>query len=342
MVTGMFKRFVALIIASALFFMSGCSGKSPEMEIVNFFAMDTVMSIAATGDNAEKALKDCVGRVGELEQLLSVNIGTSDIARINRDNGATAVSEVTATLLERSLKYGKETNGAFDVTILPIVRLWNIKAENPRVPEGNEIAKALEPVDYSQISVTGRAVSLKKDGAGIDLGGIAKGYAADEIARILRENGIECALFSLGGNVGVLGEKLDGEPWRVGIRDPNGQPNDYVGILELRNTFAVTSGGYERSFEKEGVVYHHIFDPSTGYPSDSGLISVTIIADDSAYADMLSTALYVMGYDEALKFYENHNDFEAVFITDQNEVYCTPGTTESFYLTATDSYRMMG
>jgi thiamine biosynthesis lipoprotein len=195
-------------------------------------------------------------------------------------------------------------------------------------------------VDYSQISVSGNTVSLKKEGAGVDLGGIAKGFAADEIARVLKENGVTSAVLSLGGNVGVIGEKPDGSPWGVGIRDPHGTANEYVGILKLRDTFAVTSGGYERSFEQDGVTYHHIFDPKTGYPANNGLISVTIVSNDSTYADSLSTALYVMGYDKAMAFYEQYKDFEAVFITDQNLIRCTPGIASDFILTKSDSYHL--
>ena len=184
---------------------------------------------------------------------------------------------------------------------------------------------------------------LQKEGMAVDLGGIAKGYASDKVAELLKEKGVASAIVSLGGNVYGVGTKPDGEKWEVALANPL-DANDYCGLISIENQAVVTSGGYQRYFEENGKKYHHIIDPATGYPAESGLLSVTIISDSGTEADVLSTALYVMGLEKALAFWQEHGGFEAIFVTEAGEVIATEGADACFEFEGRDNdftYRMV-
>jgi thiamine biosynthesis lipoprotein len=242
------------------------------------------------------------------------------------------VSSEAADLVSDALRIADETHGVFDPTIGPISSLWNI-SENPRVPSPDEIAVALPLINFRDVEVKGNTVALQKSGMQLDLSGIAKGLAADLAIEIYKQNGIENAILYLGGNVYVYGDKKDGSDFNVGLRNPQGTAKDYVAIIPVKNTSVVTSGVYERNFESGGKTYHHLFDPKTGYPTENGLLAVTVVCQNSAKADALSTALFVMGLEDGLAFAEQTEDIEAVFFTNNGEIYVTSGLEANIEIT---------
>ena len=241
--------------------------------------------------------------------------------------GYKRISDETDELLHSALTISERTGGAFDPTVYPLVRLWGFTEATQRVPSQDELQAALSHVGIENIDAQDGFAELK-NGAQLDFGGIAKGYAAERCSSILQASGVEAALLALGGNVQTVGSKPDGTPWAIGIADP-AQPEQSLATLRFTGSLAlVTSGGYQRYFEKDGVRYHHILDPKTGMPAQSGLASVTVLAQSGTLADALSTALFVMGLDKATKFWRASDDFEAVFIMDNGEIYATAGAAE--------------
>jgi thiamine biosynthesis lipoprotein len=224
----------------------------------------------------------------------------------------------------------ESTDGLFDITIYPVMKLWGFTDGQYQVPEADVLAETLSLVDASKIQIEGDEVTLA-EGQQIDLGGIAKGYTSAVVMDVFREYGITSGIVSLGGNVEVLNCKTDGTAWRIGIRDPKGESGDVLATLEAENCAVITSGGYERYFEQDGNTYIHIIDPRTGYPADGDLASVTIISEDGMLADALSTSLFIMGYDGAVTYWKSHGDaFEMVLVTDRGEITVTEGISNRF------------
>ncbi len=314
-------------MTTAVVLSSGCSLESKYD--CEFFAMDTVMTINAYGSKSESAVKAAQNEINRLDKLLSVQKENSEIFKLNQSKKMT-VSEDTLTLITRSKKIYTLTDGAFDISCEPLIREWGFYSglEN-KVPSQKAIETALEGVGAEHIKIKDSTVTLD-DNTSLDLGGIAKGYASHKAAEILKDNGVTSALMSLGGNVRAVGSKPDGESWSVAVTDPDDNSKS-IGTLKISDKAVVTSGGYQRYFEENGQTYHHIIDTKTGYPADSGLKSVTIVSDDDALADALSTALFVMGLEKSGKFYsENNSLFGAVFITDKSEIYVTDNLKDSF------------
>lgn len=314
-------------MTAAVIFSSGCSLESKYD--CEFFAMDTVMTINAYGSKSESAVKAAQNEINRLDKLLSVQKENSEIFKLNQSKKMT-VSEDTLTLISRSKEIYTLTDGAFDISCEPLIREWGFYSglEN-KVPSQKAIETALEGVGAEHIKIKDSTVTLD-DNTSLDLGGIAKGYASHKAAEILKDNGVTSALMSLGGNVRAVGSKPDGESWSVAVTDPDDNSKS-IGTLKISDKAVVTSGGYQRYFEENGQTYHHIIDTKTGYPADSGLKSVTIVSDDDALADALSTALFVMGLEKSGKFYsENSSLFGAVFITDKGEIYVTDNLKDSF------------
>lgn len=295
------------------------------------FAMDTYMTVKAYGSNGDAAVDAAVDEINRLDALLSTGKKDSEIGQINANNGG-QLSEDGAVLMERSLELYKSTNGAFDVAIYPVMRAWGFTDGNYQVPDADTLKATLELVDPSLIDYDKETstVSFKKDGVQIDLGGIAKGYTSSRIMDIYKEKGVTSGLVNLGGNAQVFGTKPDGSLWRVAVQSPDSE-DEYLGVLETKDKAIITSGGYERYFEKDGVTYHHIIDPSTGYPADNGLISVTIVSADGTLADGLSTSLFVMGKDKATDYWKAHSDeFDMILLTDDEKLYVSEGIKDSF------------
>ena len=314
-------------MTTAVVLSSGCSLESKYD--CEFFAMDTVMTINAYGSKSESAVKAAQNEINRLDKLLSVQKENSEIFKLNQSKKMT-VSEDTLTLITRSKEIYTLTDGAFDISCEPLIREWGFYSglEN-KVPSQKAIETALEGVGAEHIKIENSTVTLD-DNTSLDLGGIAKGYASHKAAEILKDNGVTSALMSLGGNVRAVGSKPDGESWSVAVTNPDDNSRS-IGTLKISDKAVVTSGGYQRYFEENGQTYHHIIDTKTGYPADSGLKSVTIVSDDDALADALSTALFVMGLEKSRKFYsENSSLFGAVFITDKGEIYVTDNLKDSF------------
>ena len=284
------KRFILLTL---LLVLTGAPSLADASR--TFFAMDTVMTVSsAEADGA--LLAACENEVHRLEQLLSVTDPDSEISRLNA-SGSAALSPDTEAVLSEALDLAALTGGALDVTLYPVVRAWGFTTGEYRVPEHAEITDLLERVDWRRVALADSTASLP-EGFMADLGAVAKGYASDRLASLLREGGVSSALIDLGGNICCVGSKPDGGAWRVGVRDPKG--DGYVGAIQARDCAVITSGSYERYFTDEnGTVYGHIFDPATGYPADSGLISVTVVGSSGLRCDGLSTALYVLGAERA-------------------------------------------
>lgn len=318
------KRLTCLLLAClTALTLTACGAEKPQE--ISLFAMDTYMTLAAYGDSADEALTAASREINRLEATLSRTIDTSDISRLNAGE-TVVVQPETRALLERALTLSDETGGTFDMTVAPLVALWGITSDAPRVPSQEEIDALLPLVGGEHVHMDD-AVTLDT-GCAVDLGGIAKGYASQQVADILRAHGVTSAVVSLGGNVYVCGSKPDGTPWNVGIQDPAG--SGYAAMVSLTDRFAVTSGGYQRYFEAEdGTVYRHILDPRTGRPADSDLLSVTIISDDGTAADAYSTALYVMGEQEAVSFWRTHGGFELILITADGRLLYTPGLSDA-------------
>lgn len=313
-------------ILICVFALTACGVQDNREYEKTVYAMDTVMTLKAYGTNAEKALNDAQREIERLDNNLRRGNSDSEVYAVNTQKSA-QVSEETAELVKDAIDICEMTNGAFDISIAPIMDLWGFYTKDFYVPTAEEVSEKLEKVDYKNVTVDKNTISVK-DGSQIDLGGIAKGYLSDRIMEIFREDGVESGIVSLGGNVQTLGTKLDGSDWKVAIQHPD---NDtYIGGLSVSDTAVITSGGYQRFFEQDGVIYHHIIDPKTGYPSDSGLKSVSIVSENGILADGLSTALFVMGLDEGTKYWREHDGFDAVFMTDDNRIYITEGIADIF------------
>lgn len=312
------KRILLLLLFLSLL-LSGCRAQAPEQ--VEFFSMDTLMSAKLWGDPDGNAGREVVQTVNALASALSVTDARSEISRLNK-TGSAALSEETAELLRTALELSQRTDGAFDPTVYPLVRLWGFTQEVQAVPDAAAVQAALSCVGTQKVHLDADKVSLEY-GTMLDFGGIAKGYAAEKCAHLLESAGITAALLSFGGNVQTVGTKPDGSAWLVGIANPEA-PAEAIATLTFTGSLAlVTSGGYQRYFEEDGVRYHHILDPNTGYPAQNGLTSVTVITKSGTLADVLSTALFVMGLNAAVEFWRSSDDFEAVFVTDGGKIYAT-------------------
>lgn len=294
------------------------------------FAMDTYMEITAYGRKSEEAVAAAVTEIERLDALLSTGSETSEITMLNRNKEA-VVSEDSAYLLKRSMELWESTGGAFDITIYPVMKAWGFAGETFQVPEENELGNLLTYVDASRIAFDGEKNKVVlPEQVEIDFGGIAKGYTSARVAQIMKEYHIKSAKLNLGGNVQTVGEKTDGSAWRIAIKSPD-DTFPYLGVISVKDKAVITSGGYERYFEENGIIYHHIIDPKTGRPAQSGLCSVTIVCEDGTLADGLSTALYVLGKDKAIAYWKEHKDeFEAVLMDDIGMLYVTEGLADSF------------
>ncbi len=314
------------------------------------FAMDTYMTFSAYGEDAEAALDEAEEEILWLDQLLAAESENSEVAQLNK-NGGGQLSEETAYLIERSLAINEETEGAFEITVYPVKQAWGFTDENYRIPSDAELAELLQLVgsDQLELDAENKTVTYKKEGMKIDLGGITKGYASSRLADIFMKHDVQ-GMINLGGNVQVYGPKPDGSDWRVAIQAPERTEEntlpwlskaasgsaalaglDYIGVLETNNQAVITSGGYERYFEKDGVYYHHIIDPKTGYPSDADLVSVTIVSEDGTLADGLSTSMFVLGLDKASEIWSAHRDeFDMILMDKDGALYATGGIKEQF------------
>ncbi len=328
------EKFRALIFLFLIFFICGCGEK--EYNRVEFL-MDTVVEIKVCHRNkakAQEAIDSAMEEVRRVEQKMSRFLPDSEVSRINNETssgsvestqltgGGIRISDELFSLLEKAVRLSELTRGCFDVTIYPLVKIWNIEGENPAVPAKKEIQERLQLVGSANMALKNSSVRFAKKGMGIDLGAIAKGYAVDAAIRVLKEKNVESAMVNAGGDIYVLGRK-QGKPWRIGIRHPR-KGGEILGIVELEDKAIVTSGDYERFFFSEGERYHHILDPKTGYPADE-CQSVTIVAKETTFADGLATGVFVLGPRKGMDLIESLEGIEGVIVDKEGVVSVSSG-----------------
>jgi thiamine biosynthesis lipoprotein len=291
--------------------------------------LGTACRITIYDHPSQQTFDEAFERIADIEARMSLHLDTSEIAAVNESagSGAVEVSSDTFRVIEKALEAAKFSNGAFDPTVGPLVTAWDIGGDNPRRPPQDEIDSLLPLIGYDRVILDSEKLTVELLDAGmmLDLGGIAKGYAADEVAKILESHGVEKAIINLGGNVLTIGKRVDGTPWRIGIQNPEAERGGHVMIVGLEDLALVTSGPYERYLELDGVVYHHILNTDTGYPVDTDITSASIITSESFIADALSTAVYSLGLEKGLALIDSMEDVEAVFIDKSHRIYLSDG-----------------
>lgn len=294
--------------------------------------MDTVIHLTAYGSQADKAIKDAFNRIDEIEQMASPSISNSDVTKINEaaGKGYVKVHPEIIKIIKTSLEYSKLCNGAFDITVSPFIKLWAIGTKDERIPIESEIKEKIALVGYKNISIneSDNSVKLMKVGMSIDIGGVAKGFTADEIVKIFKRYGVKSAIINLGGSsIYTLGEKPDNTLWSIGIQHPRKERNDgNIGIIKMSQNALSTSGDYEKFFIKDGKRYHHIINPATGYPADAGVMSDTIIIDSSIadcnmLADILTKVTFVSGVDKGFKIIDSLSGISCIAVTTDYKIY---------------------
>ncbi len=329
------RAFLAFSIFLA-FGLSGCFQK--KFSAQTQFIFNTICSVNLYEDSSEELYAKIFSRLREIENVFNNYSPSSEISRVN-ENAAereVEVSEDFFTVLKTALSFCELSGGAFDITVGPLVKLWNVTGENPRVPSEEDFAQVMPLVGYKNVILSedegAPTVRFAKKGVQLDLGAIAKGFAADEVEKILREKKVRRAVISLGGNVYVYGKKSSGEKWSVGIRNPFGEGN--AAMLFAQDNSVVTSGGYERFFEKDGELYSHILNPATGFPVRTDIVSITIICPNSMAADALSTSIFVCGLESIARFSQSPlcPEFECVAIDKDGTIYATRGIEKDLVL----------
>ena len=364
------RRFFYLILCTALvcpmLLFTGCQNAADtdtaagkELISISSIKLNTAVQITIYDSQDKSLLDDCLAlcdkyelifsRTDEESELYKLNHRISDSAVSNQTtetqptpyqiNGTTNtwhISEDLAALLSEGLSITKESDGAFDIAIAPLTSLWDFTAEDPKVPDDADIQNALPQCSSDGVTIDGQDITLPSDDIQFDVGAIAKGYIADRLKDFLVKKGVNSAIINLGGNVLCIGSKPDGTPFKVGIQKPFADRNETEAIMDITGKSVVSSGIYERCFKQDGKLYHHILNPKTGYPYDNGLISVTIISDQSVDGDALSTTCFALGLDEGLKFAEKKG-VQAVFITEDYELHYTDGFQDEIKVTDVES-----
>ncbi|NLY78019.1 MAG: FAD:protein FMN transferase [Tissierellia bacterium] len=338
-------RILLIILALVSIIITGCNNdnnksKSNDQPLSRTeFMMDTILTLKIYDKKDNKILDEAFSRLEEIEKRMSSTIEDSDVSLINKNAGIEPVQvhDDVYYVIEQAKHYASLSNRAFDPTIGPLVDLWNISGDEEQtrdsIPTDEEIKSALALINSDDLELLeDNKVFLKRKGMKLELGGIVKGYAADEVKRIFKENGVESAIIDLGGNIYAMGKKLDGSPWNIGITNPYNPAASFVGILKAQDKSIVTSGDYERYFIYKGKRYHHIIDTNTGYPTENQVTSVSIISDKSIDGDALSTTLFVLGVEEGLNLIDQLDGIEAIFITKDKKVIPSAGIKDHFTL----------
>ena len=326
-----FRLSGVLLFLLCIAMLTACQNSDENKKVSkDIFAMDTYMTVTAYGKNAENGVNKAVDEINRLETVLSAEKQESDIYKLN-ETGSGTLSTDTKNIVSKALEINKTTKGEFDIRINTQMVKWVFTTQKYKVTSKKDISKMLKDVDSSKIIFDEKSGNIKlKENMKIDLGGIAKGYTSNRVMQIFKECGVKSGLVSLGGNVQALGTKTDGTAWQIAIENPD-KSSDYIGVVSVKDKAVITSGGYERYFEKNGKTYHHILDPETGYPAESGLKSVTIVSDDGTLADALSTSLFVMGKEKALDYWREHkNEFDTVLVEDNGDITITGGLEKIF------------
>lgn len=311
--------------------LSSCN-KTPEEHTADIYAMNTLISITAWGEEGKNAIARGKEYLYAIDNQFSTTRSNSELAQFNSQSGVWVdLSLEMQELLYFSREMAEDTGYAYDPTVSPIVKAWGFTESTNQVPSQEELDQLLPLVDASLIQLDFSShQGYLPEGMLVDFGAIAKGYAVDQLMKIFEEENVSIAKMDLGGNVYVLGKKVDGSQWNIGVQNPYG--GGYVGTMRLEDKAIITSGGYQRYFQEGGQVYHHIIDPRTGYPAQTGLGSVTIIGESGTRGDVLSTALFVMGLEEAIDYWKRYENFDMVLVCDEGNVYITPGLSGNFTL----------
>lgn len=325
------KKFLLFNSILCLLLCAGCKANNTQNKTVTVsgFMLNTYVSITLYGTDDEDLAMEALNLCSEYEQIFSRTLADSDLSRLNTAKELTDANEDLFELIDIGLYYGNLTDGALDITIEPLITLWDVTGISPHVPDTQQIEEKIPFVDYKNISLTDKNhVIVLKNQASIDLGAIAKGYIADKIREFLIENGVTHGIISLGGNILCIQGKPDGSDFIIGIRKPFDEAAATALTLKINNMSVVTSGTYERYFTENDHIYHHIIDPKTGYPSESGLISVTILSGDSVAGDCLSTACLIMGEEKALKLLNSIDGVYGILIDEQMNIIYSEGATQ--------------
>lgn len=336
------KKLLTMIVISILAMGNiGCAKEDINQPISQTeIFMGTPISITLYDGGNQKILDKVFEKIVEIEDLVSINKENTEITKLNESAGVEKVklSNLSYDILKKGIEYSKLSNGSYDITIGPLVKLWSIGLEGAKVPSKDEINETIGYIDYNNVKINDytKEAFLTKEGMEVDLGSIAKGYAADEVVKILKQEDIRSAIIDLGGNIYALGSKNSDNNWKVGIQDPFSDRGKVIGAVEVFDKTVVTSGIYERFIEEDGVRYHHILNPKTGYPYETDIAGVSIIADNSIDADALSTLTFTKGVKEGLKFVENLDNVNAIFITNDKKIYLTENIKDNFKLMNND------
>lgn len=325
---------------------------------ISSIKLNTAIQITIYDSQDKSLLDDCLALCDRYELIFSRTNEKSELYKLNHRkdtsdkdpnaDGQTTpypvsgtadtwhISEDLASLLSQGLSITRESDGAFDIAIAPLTSLWDFTAEDPKVPDDAAIQKALPLCSSDGVTIDGQDITLPSDDIQFDVGAIAKGYIADRMKDLLVKKGVKSAIINLGGNVLCIGSKPDGTPFKVGIQKPFADRNETEAVMDITGKSVVSSGIYERCFKQGGKLYHHILNPQTGYPYDNGLISVTIISDQSVDGDALSTTCFALGLEDGLKFAEKKG-VQAVFITEDYELHYTDGFQDEINVTDVES-----
>lgn len=338
-------KFILHICLAFVFLFFSCSGK---IEPRTQTAMDTLCTVNAFEEGTKKLYDEIFERLAQIEKEFSATLPDSEISQINSMAGISAVqtNEEVLNVMDFALKTAWISDGAFTPAAGPLVDLWGINTDHQRIPSQAEINKALELVDFGCVGLSRDSVFLRKAGMKVNLGGIVKGFAADEVCKILKKHNVKKAVVDLGGNIYVYGKKSDGSKWTVGIKNPDSPSSAPLLRLCINENSVVTSGSYERFFEADGKKYHHIFNPATGFPADSGIVSATVISPSSIAADALSTATFVLGVEKSFKLLDKFKkefgtDISFVFICKYGSVFASENLKGSLEFVQDDSRKII-
>lgn len=331
------------IATVAILILGACSQKK-EIISKDSFMLDTIINIKCYDYDNKEVINNAFDKINELENILSVHKENSDLYNIKNNAGKsfTEVSHHTMNIIKKSLYYYDLTEGYYDITLGPLIELWEECRETEELPDKEKVEYLLNFVDSSKLKLDlDNNTVYVHEGMYIDLGASAKGYIADEIKNYMIKNGVKSSIINLGGNINIIGSKTDNTDFKIGIRDPNSEADSYLGILSVSDISIVTSGDYERYFEKGGIKYHHILNPFTGYPENNDLRAVTIVCKSSLDADILSTSAFLLGFKNGKKLIESLDGIEAIFITKDNNIYITDGIKYKFELKNSE-YKIIG
>lgn len=335
----------SLLCLSLVFMLVGCSQNTKKNEETaqqepvkrTEMLMGTVISVTLYDSTDESILDKVFDKVKNLEETFSINETGTEVDKINDNAGIepVKVSDDTIEVVKEGIYYSDLSHGKFDITVGPLVKLWNIPDRPTEdIPTQDELNVVLPLTNYKDVVIdeANKTVFLTRPGMMLDLGGIAKGYAADVISKMLTDEGVKSAIIDLGGNIFAHGEKVSGDAWKIGIQNPFSNRGEIVGAISVKNKSIVTSGIYERYIEVDGVKYHHILNPETGYPYENDIAGITIISDKSTTGDALSTSVFALGIEEGMKFVEELDDVDAIFVTKEKGIYVTSGIKDNFEL----------